>query len=204
MKGFDRAAAQECARQILEVLSRGGGFVKGASLELGDFDFGKFSEGLGEMEAGGAEDFSFDGLKGVSRRGIKARAGEILAEIYSRPGWFDTFGRKGAKSGAFEGRSGLGFGGFGELGGKRQGAKRGAEIFEKSDGLGAEFFEGAADLRRGRSGAFEDFDDAEFGAGDLAARVYDGATGERGAKMESISDFFRRDARRYDAFLEKF
>jgi|GEM_PF-5596993 len=206
MREFDRAVfamdkgqVQECARQILEVLSPGDRPVKVLGAEYEDFDFAEISEVLGEG-AKRKRGLFFEEFGGLLRRGFEESAGELLAKLYSQPGNLELL--KGLRARRGEGAS-RAQGAFGEIDEERRGVLRRVEHRKGMDALGVGFFEGARALRGGREG-YEDFGKPDGGDDFGAGAVYENLTGERAAQMERVSDFFRRDARRYDAPFEKF
>lgn len=183
MSGFDRALGAlsrqemlECARGLLKFLTGEAGRVSGAGGEAG-----------------------LDGVRRAGRRGDSAEA-ESGASV------------PGARDVAAAGRGGRRGGGVPESERVRRGAD-GPESAEWRRGYG-EAAEGAdrrgepalSSAARERGAVREDAQDSGAGAAAFQGpeRRYENAVGARGMEMSRVSDYFRRDSRRYDAGFTRF
>lgn len=182
MSGFDRALGAlsrqemlECARGLLRVLA--GAEARGASGAGG---------GLG-----------LDG--GVRRsggRGVSAEAGAFGAGARD----LTEAGRAGRGAAEMQalGRAGRGFERLESGEGRREFGGETGDLERRERALGLSV------RARERSGEGEERDAGQT-AGFLGPeRRYENAVGARGMEMSRVSDYFRRDSRRYDAGFNRY
>ncbi len=186
MSGFDRALGAlsrremlECARGLLKVLAGEAGEASalasgGAAGIDGDVARAGGRRGLAGAEAGASGGGAF-GLAAAGRAGRDVRQ--------ARGG---ERARREGVSGGLEGAENVT---------ERGGALDGPERRGRSVSLGARERESVerGDVSGGSGAAF---------AG--PERRYDDAAGARGMEMSRVSDYFRRDSRRYDAGYTRF
>lgn len=187
MSGFDRALGAldrremlECARGLLRVLAGEAGGLSAAS---------PVSGGVGGEagRAGGRENFP-DGEAGELEYGARdlAAAGRAGRDV------------RRSRGGERERR-----GGFPD---ETENAERAQEDAGAPDGAERPG-RGSFRLSRGREIAERGEPDGSGGSGAAFAgpeRRYDNAVGARGMEMSRVSDYFRRDSRRYDSGFTRY